>query len=101
MRYRRLSVLTDEVKKQIERCDHQQSQMPARGGPRRLDSIRGGALENPVEEESRYGSGFFRASAIPASASGAMMSYPALLGWTPSGLSSALRPPSLLAIGEW
>ena len=44
--------------------------------------------------------GFFNASAIPASASGAMISYPARFGCTPSGLSSAFRPPSLLTIRE-
>lgn len=46
------------------------------------------------------GRGFFRASAIPVSASGAMISYPALFGCTPSGLNSALRPPWPLTMLE-
>ncbi len=44
------------------------------------------------------GSGFFSASNMPASASGAMISYPALFGCTPSGLNSVFRPPSLLTM---
>ena len=62
-----------------------------------LKNLRPEGLSYRTKDQGR---GFFSASAMPASASGAMISYPALLGCTPSGLNSVLRPPSLLAIAE-